>query len=175
MEGGLEWIDTRRMSNASQTEEQADNGIDGSEHKDDGTETDHNHRSATSTSQKSLFCMAWMAVYGKRTGSVLEQICNSRQVQVYTGDRLPVFGLAKAASFALPPAIAKLVVDDEQAMELGDADNVVFQRTHAQSKHGQGTVGKLTDGIITRADYYQHAIVLALTLWMRPDVYPTGF
>lgn len=121
---------------------------------------------------KSMFCMAWIAVYGKRTRTVLEAI-SSAKVSSYPCDRTPVYGLARSASFALPPAVQHLVV--EEKMELGDADNVVFQRSHQDSKRGQGTVGVLTDGIIPRSLYYQHSVVLALMHWIRPDLYPVGF
>jgi non-canonical (house-cleaning) NTP pyrophosphatase len=54
-------------------------------------------------------------------------------------------------------------------MELGDADDVVFKRVN--SKHGQGTVGKLTNGQIDRTNYYVHALKLALIPWVRPELY----
>jgi non-canonical (house-cleaning) NTP pyrophosphatase len=57
-------------------------------------------------------------------------------------------------------------------MELGDADDKVFSRVKA--KHGSGTVGLLTDGLIDRSYYYEHALLLAMVPWIRPDVYPDG-
>ena len=35
-----------------------------------------------------------------------------------------------------------------------------------------GTVGKLTGGLITRAGYYEHAVLLALLPFMNPQLYP---
>ena len=54
-------------------------------------------------------------------------------------------------------------------MELGHADDKAFNRVN--SKHGAGTGGVLTDGEIDRADYYVHALKLALTPWIRPELY----
>lgn len=39
------------------------------------------------------------------------------------------------------------------------------------SKQGQGTVGQLTNGLIDRTLFYEHAVVLALAPFMHPDVY----
>jgi non-canonical (house-cleaning) NTP pyrophosphatase len=193
MEGGLEWIvitqcrsnnnDTTRTA-ATRNKASSSTDSESSSSSDD----DRNLASSSSSSASSnnildddddnnnshslLFCMAWIAVYGKRTGSVLERLCNTNEVASYMGDRAPVFGLARSASFPLPDAIRKLVM--EHKMELGEADAQVFGRSEDDSKRGQGTVGILTDGLIDRASYYEHAILLALTMWIRPDVYPTG-
>ena len=59
----------------------------------------------------------------------------------------------------------------DKDMELGDADDIVFKRVN--SKHGQGTVGKLTNGQIDRTEYYVHALKLALIPWIRPELYMT--
>ena len=116
--------------------------------------------------EKTLYCMAWMAVYGKRQALIVDALA-SADATTYVGDKKPRFGLAKTASFAIPPPIAKLTA---AGMELGDADDAVFQRV--KSKHGNGTVGILTDGLISRSDYYEHALLLALVPWIRPDVFP---
>jgi non-canonical (house-cleaning) NTP pyrophosphatase len=116
-----------------------------------------------------VWCMAWMAVYGKRQ-ALLADLVASTTCHHYYGDKRPVFGLAKTASFLLPAAVANLIM--KEGWELGDADDKVFGRT--QSKHGAGTVGILTDFLIPRAAYYEHALILALMPWIRPDVYPYG-
>lgn len=41
-----------------------------------------------------------------------------------------------------------------------------------KSGQGSGTVGKLTGNIITRVDYYEHAIVMALIPFMNLELYP---
>lgn len=118
-----------------------------------------------------LVCMAWMAIYGSRTEEVLSWTkapdCGESCVVV---DDKYSWGLAKTASFVLPPKVTKLI--KENGMELGDADDQVFSRI--QSKHGSGTVGILSKNLIDRSKYYEHALVLALVPWIRPDVYPIG-
>lgn len=83
-----------------------------------------------------LECFAWMAVCEPRSGK---------------------FGWARTGSFQLPEAVAELV---RAGVELGVADDRVFGRTN--SKQGTGAVGLLTRGAVTRADYYEHALQLAL-------------
>lgn len=83
-----------------------------------------------------LECFAWMAVCEPRTGR---------------------FGCARTGSFQLPAAVADLV---RAGVELGLADDRVFGRSN--SKHGEGAVGLLTRGVISRSDYYEHALLLAL-------------
>lgn len=108
-----------------------------------------------------LWCMAWMAIYG---GS------KSISRAFKTGDmNKQSWGYAKTGCFLLPPALYELVL--KHNMELGDADDKVFSRVN--SKHGEGTVGKLTDGEINRAEYYVHALKLALIPWIRPELYLT--
>jgi inosine/xanthosine triphosphatase len=92
-----------------------------------------------------LWCNAWVAVFSSEES----------------------WGFAKSGSFLLPPALCDLVLNE--GMELGDADDIVFKRVN--SKHGQGTVGKLTDGQIDRASFYVHALKLALIPWVRPELY----
>lgn len=114
--------------------------------------------------ERYLFCMAWMAVYGKRQAATVDLLA-SVHTSTYFGDKKNIYGLAKTASFQLPHDLSKLIV--EQGMELGEADDYLFQRLN--SKKGSGTVGLLTDGLIDRAAYYEHAIILALGPWLRPD------
>jgi len=140
LEGGLEWLQAGSSDS---------NGNGGSLKQD-------------------LFCMAWMAIYGKREAISVDCLA-STDTASYTGDRKPVFGLAKTALFPIPDAVAALV---KEGVELGDADDRVFDRV--KSKHGSGVVGILTDNLIDRSDYYEHAITLALMPWIRPDLYPDG-
>jgi len=113
-----------------------------------------------------LFCMAWIAVYGRRQALTVDMFASDDTTSYY-GDKKPIFGLAKTANFPLPQGITKLILED--GMELGDADDKFFSRTN--SKQGSGSVGILTDGLINRADYYVHAAILALTPWIRPELY----
>ena len=121
-----------------------------------------------SSDEKFLFCMAWMCCYGKRNHLVVDLLASSDSTS-YHGDKKPIFGFAKTASFPMPTPITKFV---KEGLELGDADDKVFNRVN--SKQGSGTVGILSNGLIDRSAYYEHAIILALVPWIRPDVYPHG-
>lgn len=81
-------------------------------------------------------------------------------------DRQGNMGKSKTATFLLPEAIAELV---RQGVELGEADDRVFNREN--SKHHDGAVGILTNGAINRKEYYQQAIVLALIPFLNKDYY----
>ncbi len=75
-------------------------------------------------------------------------------------------GEARTATFPLPEKIRKLI---GQGMELGHADDMVFQRKN--SKQEDGAVGILTHGIIDRARYYEHALILALIPFINKELY----
>ena len=121
----------------------------------------------TDTTTDVLWCMAWMAIRG--TGS---EICTMAKESdsSYTADKSDcsktVWGFGKTGSFELPPEVARLV---RGGMELGHADDKVFSRVN--SKHGSGTVGMLTKGMIDRSKYYDHALKLALVPWIQPELY----
>ncbi|GBG89856.1 hypothetical protein CBR_g49705 [Chara braunii] len=75
-------------------------------------------------------------------------------------------GKSRTATFTLPPVVTELV---QSGMELGDADDRVFQRTN--SKQENGTVGILTKDILTRETYYRHAVILALIPFTNLELY----
>ncbi|UCS94711.1 inosine/xanthosine triphosphatase [Echinicola marina] len=75
-------------------------------------------------------------------------------------------GKSRTATFILPEAISKLV---NEGMELGKADDQVFQREN--SKQGNGAVGILTNGTINRKEYYYQAVVLALIPFIKEELY----
>jgi len=58
----------------------------------------------------------------------------------------------------------------QAGMELGHADDLVFQAQN--SKQQGGSVGLLTHGLITREAYYQQAMVLALIPFLNESLYP---
>jgi inosine/xanthosine triphosphatase len=91
-----------------------------------------------------LECFAWIAIFDGNT-----------------------FGTAKSASFLLPKRISDLVLG---GMELGDADDAVFGTVN--SKQNQGTIGQLTRGRITRAEYYEPVVILAFVPFSWPELYP---
>ncbi len=75
-------------------------------------------------------------------------------VVVASADRI---GKSRTATFYLPQEVTRLV---RQGLELGDADDRIFGRSN--SKQQNGSVGLLTEDVITRLAYYEHAVILAL-------------
>lgn len=75
-------------------------------------------------------------------------------------------GKAQTSTFQLPPKIVDLI---HQGIELGHADDLVFKRKN--SKTGNGAVGILTGNVIDRAEYYRHAVILALIPFMNLELY----
>lgn len=73
---------------------------------------------------------------------------------------------SRTASFYLPKKIIELV---NQGKELGEADDIVFNRQN--SKQSNGAVGILTNDVVTRTSYYEQAIVMALIPFNNPDLY----
>jgi inosine/xanthosine triphosphatase len=169
MEGGLEWVDhhdphhnTKNnaiVSDAGEQQQQQDAAV---------TETGHDDTSPGSSSSSKLYCMAWMAILGRREAVTVELFATAA-LDSYCADHTPVFGLAKTSMFPIPDEVSALV---QHGMELGEADDKVFHRV--QSKHGNGLVGLLTGGVVDRSEYYEQALVLALSPWMRSDLYPHG-
>ena len=139
-----------------------------------------------------LWCMAWMAILGtdsdrcqlcKYNNDVSEVTtkeenivndekgtsCNQDHILNESGTKYNKFwSYGRTGSFPLPPKVTQLV---KTGMELGEADDLVFKRVN--SKHGSGTVGILTKGMIDRSNYYDHALKLALVPWIRPELYLT--
>ena len=76
-------------------------------------------------------------------------------------------GRARSASYELPKAICDLI---RQGMELGDADDLIFGVSG--SKRDSGGVGLLTDGRVSRSQFYAEAVKLALIPFVNPDLFP---
>ena len=74
---------------------------------------------------------------------------------------------SKTGTFYLPPRVVAMIQD---GMELGHADDLVFQAQN--SKQQGGSVGLLTHGLITREGYYQQAMVLAMIPFLNESLYP---
>lgn len=159
LEGGIEIATRSTQTNVTLTTTATDE-----------EQTMNNNNKDNDDDNQDVWCMAWMAIYGKRQ-ALLADLVASSACHHYYGDKRPIFGLAKTASFVLPVAVATLIV--KQGWELGDADDHVFGHKR-NNKHGAGTVGILTDFLLPRADYYEHALLLALVPWIRPDLYPNG-
>lgn len=76
-------------------------------------------------------------------------------------------GRARSASYELPKAICDLI---RQGMELGDADDLIFGVSG--SKLESGGVGLLTDGRVTRSQFYAEAVKLALIPFLNSELFP---
>lgn len=75
-------------------------------------------------------------------------------------------GKGRTGSFFLPEKVAELV---REGKELGDADDIVFGRSN--SKQSNGAVGILTDDVLTRATFYEPAVILALIPFKNKKLY----
>lgn len=84
-----------------------------------------------------------------------------------SGEATLMEGKARTASFTLPPAITKLII--EEGMELGEATDMIFNQH--DSKRKGGSIGALTNDIVTRQKYYEHVLVLALVPFMNEEMY----
>jgi len=67
------------------------------------------------------------------------------------------YGKARTGTFFLPKKVVELI---KEGKELGEADDIVFQRNN--SKQENGAVGILTGNVIDRTKYYTEAVILAL-------------
>lgn len=72
----------------------------------------------------------------------------------------------RTASFFLPQKIIELI---KQGMELGQADDILFNRHN--SKQSNGAIGILTNNLITRTTYYESAVIMALIPFKNPKLY----
>jgi inosine/xanthosine triphosphatase len=73
---------------------------------------------------------------------------------------------SRTSSFFLPKKIIELI---NQGKELGEADDIVFNRQN--SKQSNGAVGILTNDVVTRTSYYEQAVIMALIPFKNPDLY----
>ncbi len=76
------------------------------------------------------------------------------------------YGKGRTGSFFLPAKVAELI---KQGKELGEADDIVFQKVN--SKQDNGAVGILTGNILTRTTFYEPAVMLALIPFRNPDIF----
>lgn len=75
-------------------------------------------------------------------------------------------GKGKTGSFFLPKPIVDLL---KKGYELGDADDIVFEKS--SSKRKNGAVGILTKNLIDRTLYYEHALILSLIPFVNRELY----
>jgi inosine/xanthosine triphosphatase len=77
-----------------------------------------------------------------------------------------LLGKARSGAFFLPQAVTELV---EQGIELGTADDMVFQKTN--SKQQGGAIGILTANALDRQQLYEQAVMLALVPFKNEQLY----
>jgi inosine/xanthosine triphosphatase len=77
-----------------------------------------------------------------------------------------MIGKGRSGTFFLPPAVVTLI---RQGRELGEADDVVFNRSN--SKQDNGAVGLLTGNVIDRSQLYEQAMILALIPFKNKALY----
>ena len=75
-------------------------------------------------------------------------------------------GFGRTGTFLLPSKVSRLIDDGE---ELGNASDKVFNETNSKQKGG--TVGILTNGSITRKDFYRDAMIFALIPFVKSELY----
>jgi non-canonical (house-cleaning) NTP pyrophosphatase len=77
-------------------------------------------------------------------------------------------GYGRTFSFALPPAMRDLIINE--GMEQSHATDKVFSKSG--TKMGtEGTIGPLTNNFLTYADWYTHAVIGALVPFFKEDLY----
>lgn len=104
----------------------------------------------------------WIGIEGgvERTNDKAMEVFAWIYIESKTGKQ----GTSQTARFYLPQQVVELVV---QGMELGHADDQVFGRSNSKQK--TGSVGLLTNDVITRQTYYEHAVILALIPFKQPQ------
>lgn len=102
----------------------------------------------------------WVGIEGGIEDSAQGMSCFAR---VHIINRAGTVGIGQTAVFYLPHEVAELV---RQGIELGYADDIVFQRDN--SKQANGAIGILTDDVIDREAYYVHAVIMALVPFKNP-------
>ena len=104
----------------------------------------------------------WVGIEGGIEDTAQGMICFARVHIIGADGRV---GLGQTAVFSLPLEVAQLV---RAGLELGEADDRVFQRDN--SKQANGAIGILTDDVIDRQAYYVHAAIMALAPFKNPTL-----
>ncbi len=79
-------------------------------------------------------------------------------------DRQGRMGFGSTGRFPLPPALLEAI---QAGQELGPATDALSGQR--DTRQGPGTVGILTDGLITRAQAFAHGVVYALIPFLHPE------
>lgn len=104
----------------------------------------------------------WVGIEGGIDDRPEGMTCFAR---VHILSRAGKVGIGQTAVFYLPREVAELV---RAGMELGHADDQVFQRDN--SKQANGAIGILTDDVVDRETYYVHAVIMALVPFKNPKL-----
>ena len=104
----------------------------------------------------------WVGIEGGIEDTALGMQCFAWVIVFGADERV---GRGQTAVFYLPQEVARLV---RAGMELGHADDRVFQRDN--SKQANGAIGILTDDAIDRQKYYRHAVIMALVPFKNPQL-----
>lgn len=75
-------------------------------------------------------------------------------------------GKSQTATFYLPEMVTKLI---DEGKELWEANDIFFSQINSKQKWGM--VGKLTDNLIDRTEYYVTPMILALIPFKNHDLY----
>jgi inosine/xanthosine triphosphatase len=75
-------------------------------------------------------------------------------------------GYGKTSSFQLPETVGMLIAEGK---ELGDATDTVFREKNSKQKGG--VIGILTNGVVTRKDFYRDALIFALIPHVKSELY----
>jgi len=139
----------------------------------DQPSSDHETRLGAMNRIHNLMQMAPDAdLYVALEGGIEEQADSQNVLQMrafawaVVRDKNGKWGESRSAHIHLPKAVADLV---RSGLELGDADDQVFGRNN--SKQQNGAVGLLTHDAVTRTDYYETPVILALIPMKNPKLY----
>ncbi|MCP3984472.1 MAG: DUF84 family protein [bacterium] len=82
-----------------------------------------------------------------------------------------------SSGFSYPPACIQPAVENREP--IGEVFDALWRRQHPDagrtaSALSTGNVGKLSAGVLTRAEYTRHAVLCALVSWLHPDLYAPG-
>lgn len=140
---------------------ETDSGVSKQPMSDEETKTGAHNR-AINLRQQFPDVKFWVGIEGG-SQEVVEGLETFAWVVIMSGTKV---SWSRTASFILPPKVAELV---HQGKELGEADDIVFGQSNSKQKNG--SVGILTNDVITRTSFYYQAVVLALIPFLKKELY----
>lgn len=76
---------------------------------------------------------------------------------------------SRSTNFLIPPGIAKKI---RNGMEHGPASDEFFKVEN--SKQTNGTIGIISNNVLTRTSYQLHAVICAFIPFLHPELYPSS-